>query len=239
MRVTKTVHELIDSLKVLKGRGFVKTHRSGNTGVGKTLEDLLGVEENNIPGPNGHMTELKGGRKHSSSMLTLFTKSPLPDKINTKLLVNYGYPHKGRKALHTTLPATKFNTLKGIPGFKINIMTNRVEIVHHEPYKSMPTPYWDKETLRERFLRKYPDKLLYVKADTKGRGKDEHFHYNEAYLSSGFSFKRFTDLLVAEDIRTDIRIGQYPDGRSHDHGTGFRINPGKLDMCFEKREKVL
>ena len=49
--------------------------------------------------------------------------------------------------------------------------------------------------LRKSFLRKYPDKLLYVKADSRGRGENEYFHYNEAYLLSGFSFERFTDLL--------------------------------------------
>ena len=235
----KKVAELIEGLKKLKESGYVRTHRRGNTGIGKTLEDLLGVEENNIPGPDGHMTELKAGRRQSSSMLTLFTKSPLPKAINSRLLEDYGYPYKDNKALHTTLPASRFNTLKGKPGFKINITADRVEIVHHKPYVSMPTPYWDKETLRDSFLRKYPDKLLYIKADSRGRGENEYFHYNEAYLLSGFSFRRFTDMLSTEDILTDIRIGQHSNGRPHDHGTGFRIKPDKLDMCFEDRTRVL
>ena len=234
-----TISELIENLKTLRDSGFVKTHRRGNTGIGKTLEDLLGVEENNIPGPNGYMTELKAGRRHSASMLTLFTKSPLPKGVNSMLLTHYGYPYKNNNALHTTLSASKFNTLKGEPAFRINITTDRVEIVHYKPYESMPTPYWDKETLRKSFLRKYPDKLLYVKADSKGRGENEYFHYNEAHLLWGFSFERFTELLTAEDILADIRIGQYPDGRPHDHGTGFRIMPDKLDMCFDSRERII
>ena len=235
----KAVEELIERLKEIKASGYVKTHRRGNTGIGKTLEDLLGIEENNIPGPNGHMTELKAGRKQSSSMLTLFTKSPLPKAINSRLLDGYGYPHRGNKALHTTLPASEFNTLKGELGFKINITADRVEIVHSKPYEFMPTPYWDKETLRESFLRKYPDKLLYVKANSRGRGENEYFHYNEAHLLSGFSFERFTDLLAAGDILTDIRIGQHSNGRPHDHGTGFRIKPDKLDLCFGDRKRVI
>lgn len=237
--MTKTVHELLEGLKDLKERGFVKTHRSGPTGIGKTLEDLLGVPENNIPGPNGYMTELKAGRMQSSSMLTLFTKSPLPSKINSRLLSTYGYPYKNRKALHATLSAAKFNTLRGEPGFKINITADRVEIVHRKPYESMPTPYWDKDALKKAFTRKYRDKLLYVKADVEGRGRNERFHYNTAYLLSGFSFDKFTNLLSTEDILTDIRIGQYPNGRPHDHGTGFRIHPGNLDLCFARRKQVL
>lgn len=185
------------------------------------------------------MTELKCGRKQSSAKLTLFTKSPLPRGINAMLLADYGYQYKSGKALHTELSTSKFNTLKEKPGFRINIATDRVEIVHQRPYKTMPVPYWNQETLRKAFLRKYPDKLLYVKADSKGRGVDTYFHYNEAYLLSGFSFKRFAELLSAGDIVAEIRIGQYPDGRAHDHGTGFRIPPHKLDLCFDDRKQIL
>ena len=82
---------MVDSLKKIKKAGFVKTHRSGNTGIGKTLEDLLGIKENNIPGPNGEKIELKSARANASSMLTLFTKSPLPKKANSVLLQTTGY----------------------------------------------------------------------------------------------------------------------------------------------------
>ena len=90
----KTFEELVEGLKELKKRGFVKTHRKDDTGIGKTLEDELGIEENNFPGPDGITTELKSGRRNSSSMLTLFTKSPEPRGINTKLLKSFGYPEK-------------------------------------------------------------------------------------------------------------------------------------------------
>ena len=43
-------YKLIKDLKAIKKMGYIKTHRAGNTGIGKTLEDLLGIKENNIPG---------------------------------------------------------------------------------------------------------------------------------------------------------------------------------------------
>ena len=49
----KTFDELVEGIKELKERGFVKTHRSNDTGIGKTLEDLLGIKENNFAGPDG------------------------------------------------------------------------------------------------------------------------------------------------------------------------------------------
>ena len=37
----------------------------------------------------------------------------------------------------------------------------------------------------------------------------------------------------------DIRIGEYADGRPHNHGTAFRVLPDKLDLCFAHREEVM
>jgi len=81
--------------------------------------------------------------------------------------------------------------------------------------------------------------LLYVKAEARGKGLEEEFCFNEAWLLSGFSFDNFLKLLREGTILVDIRIGQYPDGRTHDHGTGFRVFPDKLDLCFSHRKRIL
>ncbi|MCK4359299.1 MAG: glycosyl hydrolase [Candidatus Cloacimonetes bacterium] len=233
-----TYYKLIKKLKAIKKMGYVETHRAGNTGIGKTLEDLLGIEENNIPGPNAAMIELKSARKNVSSMLTLFTKSPLPPKANSVLLERFGYESSRgnkRKELHTTVNAVNYNQLKGKTGFKIYIQKDRVNLI---TAKNKIVGYWGKETLKNSFERKLP-KLLYVKAETRGSGSNEEFWFNEAWLLSGFDFDNFTQLLKEGTILVDIRIGQYPDGRLHDHGTGFRVFPVKLDLCFRHRKKII
>ena len=74
-----TLSELKDRLEQIKSLGFVRTHRNGDTGIGKTLEDLLNIKENNIPLPDiGEIGELKTYRKKAGSMLTLFTLEPQP-----------------------------------------------------------------------------------------------------------------------------------------------------------------
>jgi len=231
-------NQLIQRLKRINEMGWIKTHRAGNTGIGKTLEDLLGITENNIPGPNAAMIELKSARKNASSMLTLFTKSPSPPRANSILLEKYGYAStkkQGTKRLETTVNAINYNQLKGKPGFKIEIQEERLNLID---IKSEILGYWDKETLKKSFERKLP-KLLYVKAEARGKGLEEEFWFNEAWLLSGFSFGNFLKLLRDGTILIDIRIGQYPDGRTHDHGTGFRVFPDKLDLCFGHRERII
>ncbi len=144
-----TYPELIEKLKEIKEMGYIKTHRAGTTGIGKTLEDLLGIKENNIPGPNAAMIELKSARKNVKSMLTLFTKSPLPRGANSILLQRYGYEsskRNKRKELHTTVNALKYNQLKGKLGFKINTEEDGICLVN---LQKEILGYWDKETLKK------------------------------------------------------------------------------------------
>lgn len=51
---------LIQKLKKIAAMGWVKNRRKGNAGgIGNTLEDLLGIRENNLPIPNAVEWELK------------------------------------------------------------------------------------------------------------------------------------------------------------------------------------
>lgn len=86
-----TLDEFIERFTKIKNMGWVKTHRAGRTGIGKTLEDLLGIVENNIQGPDFGDYELKSARKNSNSMLTLITKSPDTKAANSVLRLTYGY----------------------------------------------------------------------------------------------------------------------------------------------------
>jgi hypothetical protein len=234
----RNLNEALQKLKELKTKGYIRTHRAGQTGIGKTLEDLLGIIENNLRISNTTFAELKSTRKGSRSMLTLFTKSPFPRNANSKLLNAFGYvtyESRGRKILHTTVKATEYNTLRGEAGFKIGITEEKLKLVSKQGEE---LGYWDEATLKNSFEKKLHH-VLYVMADYRGGGSEEEFWFNEAWLLSGFDFGSFVNLVKDGVICIDIRIGQYPNGRTHDHGTGFRVLPDKLSLCFKQRKKVI
>ena len=55
-----TKQSLINELKSIRKQGWIKSKRSANDGnIGNTLEDLLGIQENNLPIPNAAEWELK------------------------------------------------------------------------------------------------------------------------------------------------------------------------------------
>jgi len=245
--------EFMSKMKEIKKMGFVQSHRKGPTGIGKTLEDLLGITENNIAGPDFSVYELKSARKDSTSMLTLFTKTPLPRGANRKLLEAFGYRQRKKptsyqqktlngsivnesnipvedKELHVTVDSIKPNNV----GLKIEVKEGKIIIGNPKGVKA----YYDENTLKEAFEKKY-HKLIYVLAETKREKGKEYFWYNEAYLLDGFSFQNFARLIKEGKMKVDIRIGHYPNGRLHDHGTGFRILPKYLPECFEKIERII
>jgi len=250
--------EFLNRIKEIKEMGYVESHRKGDTGIGKTLEDLLGITENNIAGPDFSIYELKSGRKDSSSMLTLFTKTPMPKGAIKRLLDVFGYrqrtkipdtsqkklaPYLGaeveetkeqvgleEKELHVTVDALKENSV----GLILKVVSDRIYIGNIEHVEA----YYEESILKEAFENKYA-KLVYVLASRKKEDGTEYLWFDEAYLLEGFSFKRFSELVRRGIIKLDLRVGHYPDGRTHDHGTGFRVLPKFLPQCFEKIVRIL
>ena len=249
-------------MEELKEKGFVKTHRSGTTGIGKTLEDLLGIQENNVQGPDFATYELKSARKNVASMITLFTRTPQPKGVIGTLLKTYGYPprHKltdigdevvkqptlakfigipelshpaksDERILHSTVDAIKPNSM--------NFMIDLKDKVIYVKNKKNIDCYYTEAYIREAFERKYSDRLIVVEAEHKGSKKDEQFWFNTIKMYAGFDFQKFYNLISSGVIKLDLRIGQYPDGRPHDHGTGFRAYPRNLEECFNKVETVM
>ena len=91
---------LVAKLKEICGRGWILNARHGNHGgAGNTLEDLLGLKENNLPIPNAAEWELKTHKIGSTSLCTLFHSEPSPRAIKfvpNVFLPKYGWAHKER-----------------------------------------------------------------------------------------------------------------------------------------------
>ena len=232
-----TIAKLKKKLKKIKNLGFVKTHRKGDTGIGKTLEDLLGIRENNIPLPDiREVAELKAYRKSAVSMLTLFTLEPKPkggDRDRT-LLDGFGYSNrdnKRSKELHSTLSCKRYNNQQ----LKLAVRKDRICIVGKGRKLNI---YWEIEDLERKFEEKLPA-LVYTLAESKNIKRVEHFHFNEAYLLEGFDFEKFKNMIKKDQIVVDLRMYYKPDGSVRNHGTGFRVKIKKLYDAFETKKRLI
>lgn len=239
------LNEFITEFTKIKEQGWIKTHRSGPTGVGKTLEDLLGIPENNLDEPDFGEYELKSCRIDSQSMLTMFTRAPQPARSNTYLREKYGYSSNAydneEKVLHSTLSADRFTSIANTGNqLKIQCEADGIYIASQDGKENV---YWSRETLKRSFEKKYKNKFVYVKALSRGTGNAEEFSYVDAYEISGFNYEAFINLLEQGKIYVDLRIGQYHSGKNkgktHDHGTGFRIRENDQYLLFKTINKIV
>ena len=115
-----TKETLVTRLKEISAMGWIPNARPGNAGgVGNTLEDLLGIEENNLPIANAAEWELKCQRSRISSLITLFHMEPSPRALKFVpriLLPNYGWPHE---EAGTKYPADEMSFRQTIQGNRI------------------------------------------------------------------------------------------------------------------------
>lgn len=224
-------------LQKIKKLGFVPTHRTGDTGIGKTLEDLLNIKENNIPLHDiAGVAELKAYRKSAKSMLTLFTLEPLPKggDRDRMLLDNFGYSKRdnGRsKELHSTLSCKRYNN----QSLKLLVSGDKIRVQGKGKRLNI---YWDMESVQKKFGNKLPA-LVYVLTESKEIKGKEYFHFNEAYLLSGFDFKLFKRMVKKDQIVVDFRMYYRPNGSVRNHGTGFRIKINKLYNCFRNKDRLV
>lgn len=197
-----TLEDFIEKYTQIKQKGWIQTHRSGPTGSGKTLEDLLGIAENNFNEPDFGDYELKSCRLHTQSMLTMFTKSPQPARANTYLRLKYGYSSSAydnqEKVLHATLTAAHFVSIANT-GHSLKIVCDESKIAIASEL-GVENVFWDKQSLQKAFEKKYKNKFVYAKAESRGIGANEEFWFKEAYEVAGLSlcWNNVKSLLIFE-----------------------------------------
>jgi hypothetical protein len=233
-----TFEEFVEGLQEIKAMGWVETHRNADTGVGKTLEDLLGITENNVPGPDAAGVELKAVRRSSGSLTTLFTKEPPRGKEHRPLwsqemIRELGYTDDdGRPALKVTIEPDIPNS----QGFYLNYTDHDIEIKHEDAGTCAIYPI---DWLQKKFEQKFPQ-LVMVFAQSEKRDGREYFHYDEAYHLDGFDGDEFLNLMREGDITVDLRMHIKESGANRNHGTAWRImDESELDRAFEERTPLL
>ncbi len=244
--------KIVKEFRRIKKLGFLPSKRSHNTGIGKTFEDYLGVNENNRKDPDFAGFEVKSQRQASKSYITLFTKSPShPSGANAYLREAYGKPDAKFpkiKVLHTSFFGDKFNTYLNRFGFRLKVSRNRDQVVIL--VKSIQNDklledslFWTFADLKLCIESKLKG-LFVVLAEAKKTSGIEHFHYTQATVYNNLQFDKFLKALESGAIMFDVRIGAYKTpgspsfGKTHDHGSGFRIKRENLPSIFEQVFRV-
>jgi hypothetical protein len=236
--------------------GWIKSARPGNAGaVGNTLEDLLEIEENNLPLPNAGEWEIKTQRAETGSLTTLFHMEPSPRALRfvpQVLLPKYGWAHREAggqyQATEMSFRQTITGNVRTDRGFTVLIDEKNQKVVvsfdskavaacHADWLKSVseraglnelnPQPYWGFDDLTSKARTKLVN-CFYVRAETKWEGSDEFFLYRRIYILSKFAGGKFVHAIGGGYVLIDF------DARSgHNHGTKFRLKQEARPLLYE------
>lgn len=258
---TFTKDELVKRLHDIAAMGWVENGRHGNHGgIGNTIEDLLGIEENNLPIPNAAEWELKTQRLNTTSLTTLFHTEPSPTALKfvpALLLPKYGWRHQEAGKKHPETEMSFRQTINGLArsdrGFMVQIDRKERKVLisfdanavgerHQDWLASVeariglkelePQPYWGFEDLEHKIGSKLTN-CFFVQAAVKREAGKEYYKYERAMMLSGLDFEGFLQCLENSTILVDF------DARTgHNHGTKFRIRQNSWPMLYREK-KVL
>lgn len=259
--------DLMSRLKAIAAMGWVPNTRHDNHGgVGNTLEELLGIAENNLPIPNAAEWELKAQRQKSSScrvasLTTLFHMEPSPRAFHFVpqiFLLKYGWPHK--KA-GTDYPASEMSfrqTINALApsdrGFvvKINKRLKQVLISFDSKHVSDRHEEWLR-TVKTRvglgelnpqpywgfddLSNKAGTKLLNCfYVQAKVQKKEGKDFYNFHRIMMLQKFS-FEKFLLA--LETGKILVDFDARTGHNHGTKFRIRQDFFSTVYEKSTIII
>ena len=219
-----TLADFQNAFTKIKKQGWIKSHRKGPTGIGQTLERILGLTENNIAFPDLGTVELKAHRSGSSSMITLFTFNRKVWKMDPlKAVRKYGTKDEsGRLGLYFTMSRAP-NSMD----LFLHIEPEAISVRH---VSGEILAEWKIATLVDRFMQKIPG-LVLVSAFSEMRGDIEWFKYDRAQILTGTSTSIIRNQIFSGNILVDLRL--HDKGTSaRNHGTGFRADEDKLPLLF-------
>lgn len=250
VRYTKPA--IIAVLRAVRSAGWIKSSRNANNdgAIGNTLEDLLGIQENNLPLPNASEWELKTRRKNAATLLTLFHLEPSPRGLHVAdyLLANFGWPHKdagtrypdNERSFRQTVSYRKPTSR----GFFADIDDrNKRVVVRFDPssiddeladwrdglpeYDEDYLPYWGFDDLYHKAGVKLGN-CFYVSALVKQDNGETFYWYTDIMQLSGFSLERFLQGIRDGNILIDF------DARTgHNHGTKFRVRQSAIPSLYD------
>lgn len=257
-----TKESLIEKLKEIVDMGWIESKRKDNHGgIGNTLEDLLGIKENNLPIPDASGWELKTQKLNSSTLCTLFHIEPYPRNykfVTQILLPKYGWSHKEDGVKYPLGEMSFRQTIHGQSrsdrGFMILIDRDEKKVrvsfdaksvdQRHEQWLNdikdkvgydelNPQPYWGFNELEDKISSKLLN-CFYVQAEVKKVKSKEYYKYSRVLMLQKFNFDGFLKAIEEAKILVDF------DARTgHNHGTKFRIRQDSWPMLYDKVDIIV
>lgn len=214
-----------------------------DTGIGRTVESVLGIEMNPSKAPDYKGIELKSHREASRVRNTLFTQAPewaiSRLKSGRAIVEEYGYIPVGHthKSLHVTLTANRPNP----QGLGL-LVQSQVGLLEADEFAQNALPdgtfrkvndvaAWHLMTLHERLLTKHHE-TFWIDAETKKESGREYFRVTEILHTKNPIPSQFDILLDQGQITVDFLLCRDSGGDTY----SFKIKGKARPLLFPQSD---
>lgn len=214
-----------------------------DTGIGRTVESILGIEMNPSKAPDFKGIELKSHREASRVRNTLFTQTPewaiSRLKSGRAIVDEYGYIPDGynHKSLHVTLSANKPNQ----QGLGL-LVQPQLGLLEADEFSTIPlddgtfrkindVAVWKLIKLHERLLTKHRE-TFWIDAETKIESGREFFRISEILHTKNPLPTQFDVLLDQGQITVDFLLCRDSGGDTY----SFKIKGKARPLLFPQSD---
>ncbi len=246
-RISKLKSSVSDELLQLiekKMTNWMPSVVLADTGIGRTIETVLGIPMNASKNPDYKGIELKSHREETKVRNTLFTQTPNWNlsrfKSGRAIVDCYGYIPEGgtKKTLQVTLSARKPNS----QNLGLKVMQNdgilEVDEFCLKPdssgiYRKInDVAIWELGKLHDRLLTKHHE-TFWIDVETMIKNGNEYFRCSKIQHTKNPIISQFDILLDQGDITVDFLLCR-PSG--HGDTYSFKIKQKARSLLFPKSE---
>lgn len=202
-----------------------------DTGIGRTIETMLGISQNSNKAPDYKGIELKSHReKRSSKKNVLFTQTPDWDlsklKSGREIVRKYGYDcGDGRLTYHNTVQCNHPNS-QGL-GLNFELIKEWLELKHYG-MKVDDVAVWTLQRLHDRLSEKHHE-TFWIEVENDFHDGKEFFRYSKIEHTRNPIIPQFDILLNAGIITVDLLLCR-PSG--HGDTYSFKIKKKGMPLLF-------
>lgn len=218
---------------------WVLSEVSADTGIGRTVESVLGIAMNDSKSPDYKGIELKSKRYSAKVRNTLFTQTPNWNlsrlKSGHEIVNAYGYTSEDDpvKRMHITLRSHVPNPQRlALNVDEVKAMLEANEYVENENYDGTNNKYkkvndvvvWKLINLHERLLTKHHE-TFWINVENRIEGKNEYFRVKDIVHTKNPVVPQFDTLLDQGCITVDFLLNRRTGGDTYSFKVASKARP--------------
>lgn len=232
-QVMEVSQELLGKFKDLYDNGhWYESEVQSDTGIGRAVESLLGIQMNSSREPDYKGIELKSKRlQRNSAKNGLFSQIPDWEKSHFKngndIAQKYGYERDGHKTLQVTIQANRPNAQDLI----LDITRNDEILEMLESHDNVIKEHiveWQLETLHNRLKTKHKE-TFWISVDNQIIEGKEYFKYSYIEHTRNPNVAEFDNLIMQQFISLELLLNR-PSGRGDTWN--FKIKDRAMPLLF-------